>query len=209
MEFELRAASGRNDEFGNYQEESNFHRAASSSSENPLLNSFPPQYGRPGQIRSPFVPENWADSIVKSRAFKRLSILVILMNCSICAISTTDWVIEHLPREKHFETLKEIFVWIMTTELAFQFLAHDPCLYTDGWLISDVITIGLSWTFHNFLVIRTFRIVRTLRLASWIKDLKQLVRALLLRTSYPKNVRNFLLANDSIFCLCCPLRGSF
>jgi Ion transport protein len=105
----------------------------------------------------------WAESIVKSRIFKRLSIFFILLNCTLCAVATSDWVTESFRRNRQFDTMKEIFVWITTTELVFQVLAHGPYLLTDGWLVFDLIVVGFSLTFHNFLVIRTFRVVRTLR----------------------------------------------
>jgi hypothetical protein len=105
----------------------------------------------------------WAKTIVKSRTFKRLSIYLILLNCIICAVATADWVTESVRRKQQFDIIKEIFVWIMTTELVFQFLAHGPFLLTDGWLLFDLIVIGFSWTYNSVLVIRTFRVVRTLR----------------------------------------------
>jgi hypothetical protein len=105
----------------------------------------------------------WAEAIVKSRTFKRLSIFLIMLTFIICAVATTDWVTESVRREQRFDTTKEIIVWVMTAELVFQFLAHGPCFFADGWLLFDLIVIGFSWTYNSVLVIRTFRVVRTLR----------------------------------------------
>jgi hypothetical protein len=118
----------------------------------------------------------WAEAIVKSRTFKRLSIFLIVLNCAICAVATTDWVTESVRREQQFDTTKDIFVWIMTMELAFQFLAHGPFFFADGWLLFDLIVIGFSWTYNSVLVIRTFRVVRTLRYVTG--------HGLVVRTSY-------------------------
>jgi Ion transport protein len=105
----------------------------------------------------------WAENIVKSRTFKRLSIFLILLHCTISAVGTTDWVTENVRREQQFDTMKEIFVWVMTLEVMFQCLAHGLFFFVDGWVLFDLIVIGLSWTFNSLLVIRTFRVVRTLR----------------------------------------------
>ena len=105
----------------------------------------------------------WAQSVVKSRIFKRISIALILINCSICAVATADSVTEDKRRVEQFDVLKGAFVWIMTIELILQFLANGLRLFIDGWLVFDLFVIGVSWSYQNFLVMRTFRIVRTLR----------------------------------------------
>lgn len=68
----------------------------------------------------------------------------------------------------------------MSVEFVIQFLARGITFFTYGWLVFDFFVVRLGWLMPNLLVIRTFRVVRTLRLASWVKDLKELVVALLL-----------------------------
>jgi voltage-gated sodium channel len=122
----------------------------------------------------------WADRVVKTRFFKRLSIALILLNCVLAAIATSDWVMESRHRKYYFDLAKEVFVYIMSAELCMQFLSNGIDFFLNGWLIFDFLFVGLGWVMPTLLVVRTFRVVRTLRLVSWVKDLKELVIALLL-----------------------------
>jgi voltage-gated sodium channel len=105
---------------------------------------------------------------------------LILAHCLLCAVATADFVTDDPSVKLHFDLAKNIFVYVMSAELLVQFLYNRLSLFTNGWLVFDFIIICSAWAFPNLLVMRTFRVVRTLRLASWIKDLKQLVLALLL-----------------------------
>ncbi len=122
----------------------------------------------------------WPEHLVKSRSFKRLSITLILLHCILAAVGTTDSVTTNRSMGTYFDLAKEIFVYIMSAELFLQFYVNGISFFANGWLVFDFIIIGLAWIMPNLLVMRTFRVVRTLRLATWIKDLKQLVIALLL-----------------------------
>lgn len=122
----------------------------------------------------------WAEHVVKSRSFKRVSIVLILLNCLLAAVATADFVTESRTTKNYFDLMKEIFVYIMSAELFLQFAANGINFFANGWLVFDMVIVGLGWIMPNLLVMRTFRVVRTLRLATWVKDLKQLVVALLL-----------------------------
>jgi hypothetical protein len=122
----------------------------------------------------------WAGELVKQRSFKRFSICLILVHCMLCAVATFDIVTEDSEVQYLFDLAKDIFVYIMTAELFIHFLYHGLMMFSFGWLVFDFVLICAGWFIPNLLVMRTFRVVRTLRLASWIKDLKQLVMALLL-----------------------------
>lgn len=122
----------------------------------------------------------WPGQLVKSRSFKRISITLIILNCILAAIGTTDFVTTNRALEKYFDLAEEVFIYIMSAELFLQFYVNGISFFANGWLVFDFIIIGLAWIMPNLLVMRTFRVVRTLRLATWIKDLKQLVIALLL-----------------------------
>jgi hypothetical protein len=56
--------------------------------------------------------------------------------------------------------------------------------FLDGWNIFDQLVISASWIVYPLLALRTFRIVRSLRLATSVKDLQYMVKALL--ASVPK-----------------------
>lgn len=133
----------------------------------------------------------WPEALVKSRAFKRVSICLILLYTVICAFATVDFVSEDETMKYYSKLVKNIFVWIMSVELGIQFLAHGFSFFSNGWLLFDLFCVCPAWAFPNLLIIRSFRLVRTLRLASWIKDLKSLVMALL--SVIPKMFSIFLL----------------
>jgi voltage-gated sodium channel len=122
----------------------------------------------------------WPEQVVKARAFKRVSIALILLNCILAAIGTSDMVTTSRSLTRYSDLAKEVFVYIMSAELFLQFYVNGISFFANGWLVFDFVIIGLAWIMPNLLVMRTFRVVRTLRLATWVKDLKQLVIALLL-----------------------------
>ena len=93
-----------------------------------------------------------AGRIVNSRQFKRLVILLIVLNAILMGVATSDVV--------------------------------STALFYDGWLLFDFLVISLSWVTSYLLMIRTFRLVRTLRLVSRVQDLRNLAISLI--DSIPK-----------------------
>ena len=133
----------------------------------------------------------WSGQIVKSRWYKRLSITLIMIHCIVCAVATSDFATEHAAVRYKFDLAKDIFVYLMTLELLLHFMHHGVLFFSHGWLVFDFVWVAAGWAVPNLLVMRSFRVVRTMRLASTVRDLKELVLALLL--VIPKMFAIFLL----------------
>ena len=134
---------------------------------------------------------SWTGPIVKSRWFKRISITLIMIHCIIAAVATFDFATDNAAVRYKFDLAKDIFVYVMSAELLLHFMHHGLRFFSHGWLVFDFVWVAAGWVFPNLLVMRSFRIVRTMRLASTVQDLKELVLALLL--VIPKMFAIFLL----------------
>ena len=99
---------------------------------------------------------------------------------SLCgAMSTFDFVTERQDLVNLFDGFDLFFLTTFSSELILQFLYLGPKFFLDGWCIFDFLVVISSWFLHPLLALRTFRIVRTLRLATRVKDLPYLIKALL------------------------------
>lgn len=121
----------------------------------------------------------WSGRIVKDRRFKRAIIFLIMLNSIIMGIGTFDFVTENPRATALFDTFDTIFLVIFSGEIILQALHYRMAIFKDGWLLFDTTIVLLSWFFASLLVIRAFRIVRTLRLATRIQPLKSVISALL------------------------------
>lgn len=119
--------------------------------------------------------------VVNDRQFQLGMIALIVINSVLMGIATFDFVTDDPELAKLFETFDALFLIAFTVELVFQFAYHGVELFQDGWLTFDFVVIFLSWAFYGspLQVVRAFRIVRAFRLITRIKELKQLVEALL------------------------------
>lgn len=115
---------------------------------------------------------------------QRTVIVMIILNSISIALSTMDWVTEFPERQLVFSILNGIFLICFTLELFLRFLYAGLNFFLDGWCVFDLLVISASWVVYPLLALRTFRIVRSLRLATRVKDLQYMVKALL--ASVPK-----------------------
>ena len=109
---------------------------------------------------------------------------MILLNSISIALSTMDWVRDYPQRQFAFSIVNYVFLVCFTLELLLRFLYVGPNFFLDGWSVFDLLVISASWIVYPLLALRTFRIVRSLRLATRVKDLQYMVKALL--ASVPK-----------------------
>jgi len=115
---------------------------------------------------------------------QRTVIVMILLNSISIALSTMDWVANYPERQLIFSIVNVVFLICFTLELLLRFLYAGPKFFVDGWCVFDLMVISASWFVYALLALRTFRIVRSLRLATRVKDLQYMVKALL--ASVPK-----------------------
>jgi hypothetical protein len=111
--------------------------------------------------------------------FQRAVIILIVLNSISIALSTFSFVQDHQDLRIMFSAFDAIFLIIFTVEIFLKFLAAGPRFFSDGWLIFDLLVITSAWFLHPLSALRTFRLVRTLRLATRVRDLHFLVIALL------------------------------
>lgn len=133
-------------------------------------------YGNKG-----LMPLNMAGSgnIVTSKLFKRTVIALILLSSISIAISTLDFVTDREHLSLAFKYLDGFFLVTFTAELIMQFLYTGSRFFFDGWLVYDLVIICSAWFVPPLMALRTFRVVKSLRLATRVRDLQYLVKALL------------------------------
>jgi voltage-gated sodium channel len=111
--------------------------------------------------------------------FQRAVIILIVLNSISIALSTFDFVRDREDLRFMFNGLDAIFLIIFTVEVFLKFLYAGPKFFVDGWLVFDLLVVSSAWFLHPLSALRTFRLVRTLRLATRVRDLHYLVTALL------------------------------
>lgn len=116
-------------------------------------------------------------SIVLNDAFQLIMVLLISANALCMGLATFDFIDEDDQLRSLFERLDSIFLYIFTVELSLQFGYWGYQVFTDGWLLFDVVTIVSGWLLDGVQVFRSFRIFRAFRLVVRIPILKSLVYA--------------------------------
>jgi hypothetical protein len=134
-------------------------------------------------------------------------VALIFINSVMIGIGTLDVIETNDTAREAFEICDRIFLYIFTAEVflttthylrldKLQLDAYNPRPWlplmppisqrekrsrskTRPWLIFDLLVIILSWVFHEGSVVRSFRILRALRLISKVKSLQNLMGALL------------------------------
>jgi hypothetical protein len=119
--------------------------------------------------------------IVTKRAFKYSSTACILINSALLGLATFDFVQDNEFRKNLFHASSVLFLVLAFIELSLQLCFHQLSAMLEGFVLFDLAVILAAWFGHmpSLLVIRLFRVVRTLRLATSIPQLPSLTRALL------------------------------
>ena len=103
-------------------------------------------------------------------------VALISLNALLMGVATFDF---SESVAEIFEAVDRIFLIIFTIELGLHLIHLGLKLFLDGWLVFDFAIILVSWSFATLQVIRAFRILRSLRLLTRVKVLKNLISALL------------------------------
>jgi hypothetical protein len=117
--------------------------------------------------------------IVNHPYFQGIVLVFIVLNSIIMAIATFDFVTENPPIDNTFEVLDTFFLTIFSVELLLNLIFYGSSFFLDKWLIFDLTAISLSWAFQALAVFRAFRVVRAFRVITKMKDMRDLVGALL------------------------------
>lgn len=123
----------------------------------------------------------WSGRILRSHHFRRAAMLSILMNSMIMGVATFDMIQEHDNLVAVFAALIRAFRIIFTIEILLTMSHYQMASFYGGWIVLDVIVIGLSWTSSiSIMILRSFRLIGSLRKSSRATELNHLVEALLL-----------------------------
>jgi voltage-gated sodium channel len=102
-----------------------------------------------------------------------------VLNSISTALSTFDFARDREDMRILFDGLDAFFLIVFTVELFLKLISVGPTFFVDGWNIFDFLVVFSAWFLHPLLALRTFRLVRTFRLATRVRDLHYLVTALL------------------------------
>lgn len=120
----------------------------------------------------------WSGRIINDRIFKKAVIALILIDSIMMGVATFDFVTESETLERVFGILNMTFLSLFTIELFLRILHHRKEFVSSGWIIFDLVVIGCSWITSYLTIVRTFRVIRSLRLATRLKGLRNMTLAL-------------------------------
>lgn len=122
----------------------------------------------------------WSGKIVRSRIFKRGVLFSILLVSIIMGLATVDTVRERPGLAHALNAIIRLFRFLFTIEILLDFLHYQRQTFQMGWVVFDIVILTLSWAVSlSILVVRSFRLIRALRKATGVSDLKHIVKALL------------------------------
>mmetsp|Transcript_22590 Transcript_22590/g.40769 ORF Transcript_22590/g.40769 Transcript_22590/m.40769 type:complete len:345 (-) Transcript_22590:82-1116(-) len=104
--------------------------------------------------------------------------ILIVVNALMMGLATFNFISENETANHAFEVTDRVFLVIFTVELTMQLIYHGFRFFKDGWLVFDFIIVILSWAFESIQVIRSFRVLRALRLVTRIDAMRNLVLSL-------------------------------
>jgi len=115
---------------------------------------------------------------VNDHRVQNFILLLISINSIMMGIATFPFVKENPDMSDKFDLADQIFLVIFTVESGLQLLYYGWFLFTDSFLVFDLLIVIMSWALEGTQVIRAFRIFRALRLITRIEVMKNLVLAL-------------------------------
>lgn len=105
-------------------------------------------------------------------------LVLILINSLMMGIATFPFVKDNPETSEKFDIADQIFLVIFTVESGLQLLYYGWYLFTDSFLVFDLLIVIMSWALEGTQVIRAFRIFRALRLITRVEVMRNLVMAL-------------------------------
>lgn len=121
---------------------------------------------------------NWTGRFLNNLWFKRILIVFIMLHSIIVALSTTDYVQDDEQWTRIVAWTRRSFLILFSIELVLRLIRHKANPLRSGWLFFDTCVILGSWLLPEMLILRTFRVLRSLRHASRFHHLKTIIVAL-------------------------------
>jgi len=118
-------------------------------------------------------------AFVENPLFQRFILAVIVVNAITLGLET--WPAAMAAAGGTIVMLDRVALAIFTVEVALRIVAHGPRFFRDPWSLFDfsVVAIAFLPAAEGFAVVRTLRVLRTLRLISAVPRMRLVVEALL------------------------------
>jgi hypothetical protein len=137
--------------------------------------------------------DNWLRKIcvyaVKSKAFERCSLSLILINCVVLALDSKDPDNQHTVMGVVFRRLEWFFMIAFTVEMIAKILGlglfrASGAYLRDGWNVVDCIVVIVGWlsllpSIENISAMRSVRVLRPLRTITGVEGMRMIVGTLL------------------------------
>jgi voltage-gated sodium channel len=119
------------------------------------------------------------EAFVTSVPFERFIIAVILVNGVCLGLETVPWAMEWFGTL--LLTLDTVALAVFVVELTLKLIAMGPRFFRRAWNIFDlvIVLVSLAPASQGLSVLRSFRILRVLRLMSMLPSMRVVVQALL------------------------------
>ena len=121
---------------------------------------------------------NLAGRLVNNLWFKRTLLLLIVTHSIVVAVSTMDRIADEPELSARFWLVRKIFLCIFTLETCVRLIRYRCDIFKSAWLCFDLCVITISWFQPQLLVLRTFRVLRSLRKATRFHNLREITLAL-------------------------------
>lgn len=116
--------------------------------------------------------------IINDTRVQKFLLFLIILNSIILGILTFDFISNTPFLYKCFTWLDFISLCIFSIEICMQIIYRQFDTLKDGWLVWDMIVIGMSLIIESIKVGRGFRIIRASRMLYRIHGLRSLIKAL-------------------------------
>jgi voltage-gated sodium channel len=114
----------------------------------------------------------WGGKLVRNSRFKRAMFSLILVDGLLLGLETFDFVSANDRIRVLFSALNFVFLLLFSFELFLKIFYHGAAFFNSGEMVFDGVVVLLSWIFSFLVVVEPFRVVRTLRLATRIGELR-------------------------------------
>lgn len=126
---------------------------------------------------------------VKSKAFERISLFLILANCVFLAMDSNAPDFQHTQLGGVLQAAELVFIIAFTVEMALKMLGlglygAKGAYLRDAWNVIDFIVVVMGWmsllpSIENISSMRTVRVLRPLRTITGVEGMRMLVSTLL------------------------------
>ena len=144
----------------------------------------PPSLPTKGHHANPFrvyykTCHSLCGSVVTSPWFQHFILALITINSILTALQTYEFVQDNLLWQQRLDQVDTILLILFTVELVLHLFYYGFITFlSNAWLVFDLLIVTVSWACAALTIMRSFRIVRTVRFMTHVREIQQLVEAL-------------------------------